>query len=173
MKTANCSEFYIWVCFWSFAFWPFLPTSSSPAVLSSASAHPAGVCICVYETRPVSRANTDAPTSVRRGSHVRPVLSYLSTALWLAEWMERTIWNFCCITHPLGSGLINYKCAEMTLSFSFSFYLFLSFPILSVSYSLNTSRKLTVHSQKVTLKSYNLNKTTLLIKQLRCKLKTS
>lgn len=105
----------------------FLPASSSPAVLSSASAHRAGVCICVCETCLVSRTNTDAPTSVCCGSCVRPALSYLSTALWQPECMERTIWNFCCITRPLRSGLINYKCSEMTLSFSF--YLFLSFLI--------------------------------------------
>lgn len=86
-------------------------------------------CCCVpmrvCSVRPVPLTNTDAPTSVRRGSHVRPALSYLSTALWLAEsgWREqsgtsvasRALWD---------SGLINYECAEMTLSFSFSFYLF-------------------------------------------------
>lgn len=141
----------------------FLPTISSPAVLSSASVLPAVACVCVCSVRPVSRANTDAPTSVCCGSHVRPALSYLSTALWLAEsgWREqsgtsvasRALWD---------SGLINYECAEMTLSFSFSFYLFLSFPnasqqCLTVTYSLNLSWKdaYIPNIWKTTLKMYN------------------
>lgn len=89
-------------------------------------------CCCVpmrvCSVRPVPLTNTDAPTSVRCGSHVQPALSYLSTALWLAErgWREQS--GTSVASRALrDSGLINYECAEMTLSFSFSFSFFLSF----------------------------------------------